>query len=61
MEGNRKMKIYRVWSNSMHKIQYTYGYFMKKETAEKVFKSCGIGTTASGPEAGIEEIEVYEE
>ena len=55
------MKIYRVWSNSMHKIQYTYGYFMKKETAEKVFKSCGIGTTASGPEAGIEEIEVYEE
>ena len=43
----------------MHKVQYTYGYFLKKETAEKVYR--GIEQTAAGPQAGIETIEVYEE
>ena len=53
------MEIYKVWSDSMHRIRYTYGYFAKKETAEKVLG--GIEQTAAGPEAGIEIIEVYED
>jgi len=52
------LKIYRVWSDSMHKVQYTYGYFLKKEDAQKVYGR--IEQTAAGPQAGIEEIDVID-
>jgi hypothetical protein len=50
------MKIYRAWTNSNHKIQYTLGYFLSLESAIKAIS--GFGQAASSPEAGVEEIAV---
>ena len=46
------MKIYRAWTDSNHKIQYTIGYFKERADAEQVIRAYGFGGTASGPAAG---------
>ena len=48
------MKIYRAWTNSNHRIQYTLGYFEDKIDAEGMLPK----RTTAGPDAGVEEIEV---
>ena len=53
------MKIYEVWTDSLHKIRYSLGHYLKKETAQRVYEN--IEQTAAGPVAGIDEIDVYEE
>lgn len=48
------MIIYRLWTDSNHKIQYTLGYF---EDYDDAYQGLGnLELTASGPNAGIEEI-----
>jgi hypothetical protein len=48
------MKIYRAWTDSMHAVQYTLGYFERKEDAEESLPEL----TAAGPAAGVERINV---
>ncbi|MCK5608313.1 hypothetical protein KAR91_40905 [Candidatus Pacearchaeota archaeon] len=52
------MKIYKAWSESMHKVTYTLGYYINKDTARKDMLSVFGVATGSGPEQGIAEIEV---
>lgn len=57
------MKIYKVYTESNHKITYVLGYFLKRESAEKCLEEFGKTRpyTASSPLRGIDEIEVIEE
>ena len=55
------MKIYRAWSDSHHKIQYTYGYFTDKKTAEACIKQLLGESTACSPPNGVDEINVIED
>jgi len=48
------MKIYRLWTDSLHHLEYTLRYFESKEDALENIPEM----TTSGPEAGVEEIEV---
>jgi hypothetical protein len=48
------MKIYRAWTDSMHAVQYTLGYFEREEDAKKFLPEL----TTAGPNAGVEEINV---
>ena len=49
------MKIYRAWTDSMSRIQYTLGYFADFEDARK---SLPPDRTTASPDCGVEEIEV---
>lgn len=56
------MKIYRVWSDSNHTVQYTLGYYLDKKKAEEdLEKWVGWNRTGASPADGIEEIYVIGE
>lgn len=54
-------KVYRVWTNSHHHLQYTFGYFIDKERAEKAHANLQLSQTAASPENGVEEITLVDQ
>lgn len=56
----RSYKIYRFYCQSMHKVEYTLGYFDNKSDAERMINN-HFQQTASGPNFLIEEITIIKE
>lgn len=55
MEQRPQETIYRAWTNSLHGVQYTLGYFGTEEQARAILPA----TSGSGPGVGVEPIVIY--
>jgi hypothetical protein len=57
--GTKVFHIYRIWTDSNHKICYTAGFYSTYEEAKMTYDAIFAGQTACAPPNGIEKITVF--